>query len=94
MDVVSLDPRRVERIIGFRMAADLRALYRRQANARNFSTAIVGSASQALSWADPACRVLELQPVYVHAQHEIADKPISHTDRVVNQPEGAGHGAG
>jgi L-alanine-DL-glutamate epimerase-like enolase superfamily enzyme len=92
VDVVGLDPGRVEGITGFRRAADLCALHRRQANAHNFSTAIVGGASLALSLASPACRVLELQPVYGPAQAEIVDRPVWHTDGFVNHPQGPGLG--
>ena len=92
VDVVGLDPGRVEGITGFRKASELCALYRRQANAHNFSTAIVGAASLALSLSSPACRVLELQPVYGPAQNEIVDRPIWHTDGFVNEPQGTGLG--
>lgn len=92
VDVVGLDPGRVEGITGFRKASELCALTRRQANAHNFSTAIVGAASQALSWASPACRLLELQPVYGPAQNELVDRPIWHTGGFVNLPEGPGLG--
>lgn len=92
VDVVGLDPGRVEGITGFRKAAELCALTRRQANAHNFSTAIVGAASQALSWSSPACRVLELQPVYGEAQKDIVDRPIWHVNGDVNLPEGPGLG--
>lgn len=92
VDVIGLDPGRVEGITGFRKAADLCALSRRQANAHNFSTAIVGAASQALSFACPACYLLELQPVYGPAQKDLVDKPIWHRDGYVNMPEGAGLG--
>lgn len=92
VDVVGLDPGRVEGITGFRKAAELCVLSRRQANAHNFSTAIVGAASQALSWSSPACRLLELQPVYGPAQNELVDRPIWHTDGFVNEPVGPGLG--
>lgn len=92
VDVVGLDPGRVEGITGFRKAAEICALHRRQANAHNFSTAIVGAASQALSFASPACRVLELQPVYGPAQRDLVDRPIWHTDGFVNRPDGPGLG--
>ena len=92
VDVVGLDPGRVEGITGFRKAAELCALTRRQANAHNFSTAIVGAASQALSWSSPACKVLELQPIYGVAQKDIVDRPIWHTKGDVNMPEGPGLG--
>jgi L-alanine-DL-glutamate epimerase-like enolase superfamily enzyme len=92
VDVVGLDPGRVEGITGFRRAADICALSRRQANAHNFSTAIVGAASQALSFASPACYLLELQPVYGPAQKDIVDRPIWHQNGFVNLPEGPGLG--
>ncbi len=92
VDVVGLDPGRVEGITGFRKAADICALNRRQANAHNFSTAIVGAASQALSFACPACYLLELQPVYGPAQQDLVDRPIWHVDGYVNMPEGPGLG--
>jgi L-alanine-DL-glutamate epimerase-like enolase superfamily enzyme len=92
VDVVGLDPGRVEGITGFRKAADLCALHRRQANAHNFSTAIVGAASLALSLSSPACRVLELQPVYGPAQKDLVDRPVWHADGFANLPEGPGLG--
>lgn len=90
--MVGLDPGRVEGITGFRKAAELCAFYRRQANAHNFSTAIVGAASQALSWANPACRVLELQPVCGPAHNETVDTPIWHSEGFVNLQEAPGLG--
>jgi L-alanine-DL-glutamate epimerase-like enolase superfamily enzyme len=92
VDVVGLDPGRIEGITGFLQAAETCALSRRQANAHNFSTAIVGAASQALSFACPACYLLELQPVYGPAQKDLVDRPIWHTDGFVNQPQGPGLG--
>lgn len=92
VDVIGLDPGRVEGITGFRKAADICALNRRQANAHNFSTAIVGAASQALSFACPACYLLELQPVYGPAQQDLVDRPIWHKDGYVNMPDGPGLG--
>lgn len=92
VDVVGLDPGRVEGITGFRKASEVCALNRRQANAHNFSTAIVGAASQALSFASPACYLLELQPVYGPAQKDLVDKPVWHTNGLVNLPQGPGLG--
>ena len=92
VDVVGLDPGRVEGITGFRKAAEICALYRRQANAHNFSTAIVGAASQALSFACPACYLLELQPVYGPAQRDLVDRPIWHDQGFVPLPDGPGLG--
>ena len=92
VDVIGLDPGRVEGITGFRKAAEICALSRRQANAHNFSTAIIGAASQALSFASPACYLLELQPVYGPAQAEWVDRPIWHKDGFVEMPEGPGLG--
>ena len=92
VDVIGLDPGRVKGITDFRKAAEICALNRRQANAHNFSTAIVGAASQALSFASPACYLLELQPVYGPAQSDLVDRPIWHKDGSVNRPEGPGLG--
>ena len=92
VDVVGLDPGRVEGITGFLKAAEICALNRRQANAHNFSTAIVGAASQALSFACPACYLLELQPVYGPAQKDLVDRPVWHEKGFVNLPEGPGLG--
>ncbi|MFV0335025.1 MAG: mandelate racemase/muconate lactonizing enzyme family protein [Tropicimonas sp.] len=92
VDVIGLDPGRVEGITGFRKAAEICALNRRQANAHNFSTAIVGAASQALSFASPACYLLELQPVYGPAQKDLVDRPIWHQSGYVNMPDGPGLG--
>ena len=92
VDVIGLDPGRVHGITGFHQAAKICGRARRQANAHNFSTAIVGAASQALSWANPACKVLELQPVYGPAQSEMVDRPIWHHNGFVPQPTGPGLG--
>lgn len=92
VDVVGLDPGRIEGITGFVKAAEICAAYRRQANAHNFSTAIVSAASQALSWASPACRELELQPVYGPAQADLVDRPVWHENGLVPQPQGTGLG--
>ncbi len=92
VDVIGLDPGRVEGITGFRKAAEICALNRRQANAHNFSTAIVAAASQALSFASPACYILELQPVYGEAQKDLVDRPVWHTEGFVNLPNGPGLG--
>lgn len=92
VDVVGLDPGRVLGITGFSKSAELCARSRRQANAHNFSTAIVGAASQALSWASPACTLLELQPVYGPAQKDLVDKPVWHDNGYVDMPAGPGLG--
>jgi L-alanine-DL-glutamate epimerase-like enolase superfamily enzyme len=92
VDVIGLDPGRIEGITGFRAAAEICAAYRRQANAHNFSTAIVSAASAALSWASPACRELELQPVYGPAQADLVDKPVWHVNGFVPMPTGEGLG--
>jgi L-alanine-DL-glutamate epimerase-like enolase superfamily enzyme len=92
VDVVGLDPGRIEGITGFVQAAEICAAHRRQANAHNFSTAIVSACSQALSFASPACRELELQPVYGPAQRDLVDRPVWHTDGWLNAPDGPGLG--
>ncbi len=92
VDVVGLDPGRIEGITGFVKAAEICAAYRRQANAHNFSTAIVSAASQALSFASVACRELELQPVYGPAQADLVDRPVWHDGGFVRMPDGVGLG--
>jgi L-alanine-DL-glutamate epimerase-like enolase superfamily enzyme len=92
VDVVGLDPGRIEGITGFLKAAEICAMHRRQANAHNFSTAIVSAASQALSFACEACRELELQPVYGPAQKDLVDRPVWHRDGWVVPPTGPGLG--
>jgi L-alanine-DL-glutamate epimerase-like enolase superfamily enzyme len=92
VDVIGLDPGRIEGITGFIKAAEVCATHRRQANAHNFSTAIVSAASQALSFASPACLELELQPVYGPAQADLVDRPVWHTDGWINLPTGPGLG--
>ncbi len=92
VDVVGLDPGRVEGITGFQQSAQICEMHRRQANAHNFSTAVVSAASAALSWANPACRLLELQPVYGPAQRDLVDKPVWHDGGCVPLPEGPGLG--
>ena len=92
VDVVGLDPGRIEGITGFWKAAEICAQHRRQANAHNFSTAIVSAASAALSFAAPACYELELQPVYGEAQRDLVDRPLWHENGLVTMPSGPGLG--
>ncbi|NND21625.1 MAG: mandelate racemase/muconate lactonizing enzyme family protein [Silicimonas sp.] len=92
VDVIGLDPGRIEGITGFRKAALFCDMARRQANAHNFSTAIVSAASQALSFAIPACRELELQPVYGPAQSDLVDRPVWHDAGWIVPPDGPGLG--
>ncbi len=92
VDVVGLDPGRIEGITGFMKAAEICWLHRRQANAHNFSTAIVGAASAALAFAAPASRELEIQPVYGPAQRDLVDVPLWHEGGFVNKPAGPGLG--
>ena len=92
VDVIGLDPGRVEGITGFMKSAAICSQNRRQANAHNFSTAIVGKASQALAWANPSCYLLELMPVYGPAQKDLADNPVWHENGNVPMPTGPGLG--
>jgi L-alanine-DL-glutamate epimerase-like enolase superfamily enzyme len=92
VDVIGLDPGRIEGITGFAKAAEVCAMHRRQANAHNFSTAIVAAASLNCSFALPACRELEFQPVYGPAQQDIVDRPAGQKDGWVIPPEGPGLG--
>ena len=92
VDMIGLDAVRVERTAGFRKAAEFCALSRRHANSLGFSSVVVSAASVALSFASPACNLLELQPVYGAAQRDPVDRPVRQRDGYVNVPEGTGLG--
>lgn len=62
VDVVGIDPGRLQGITGFRSAAQATAAAGREANAHAFSGPIVYAASLALSLASSACHQLEVPP--------------------------------
>lgn len=76
-DVVGIDPGRAEGITGFLAAARTAEAARVQTNAHAWSSAIVLSASLALSWALPTCRQLEVKPLRNPMQHELAGDTVA-----------------
>lgn len=62
-DVLGVDPGRAEGITGFVAACELCDRRRVTANAHAFTSAIVQAASLAVSWAMPACELLEVPPL-------------------------------
>ena len=92
VDVIGLDPRAGAWHHGLSSGGENLWPGAASGQCPHFSTAIVGAASQALSWANPACKVLELQPVYGPAQSEMVDRPIWHHNGFVPQPTGPGLG--
>lgn len=62
VDVVGIDPGRLQGITGFAEAAEFTAAAGREANAHAFSGPLVYAASLALSLASPVCHQLEIPP--------------------------------
>lgn len=75
-DVAGIDPGRAEGITGFLAAAAAADTVRAQTNAHSWSSAIVLSASLALSFALPSCRQLEVKPLRNPMQHELAGDTV------------------
>jgi L-alanine-DL-glutamate epimerase-like enolase superfamily enzyme len=71
-DVAGIDPGRAEGVTGFLRAARAAEAAGSQVNAHSWSSAIVHSASLALSWALPHARQLEFKPLPNVMQHELA----------------------
>jgi L-alanine-DL-glutamate epimerase-like enolase superfamily enzyme len=83
VDVVGVDPGRCEGITGWLAAAAHTRAYGVEINAHAWSSAIVTSASLALSLATPNCRQIEVKPLSNPMQHELARAPITpHTGRL------------
>ncbi|MBL8590693.1 MAG: mandelate racemase/muconate lactonizing enzyme family protein [Methylobacteriaceae bacterium] len=92
VDVLGVDPARVEGVTGFRLV-DAEATRRGVGvNAHAWSTAITTAASLHLSLASTQTRVFELKPHPVIVQTELAEAPIRHCDGSVFAPQGAGLG--
>jgi L-alanine-DL-glutamate epimerase-like enolase superfamily enzyme len=86
-DVVGIDPGRAEGITGFKKVADRVEVYRRQANAHAWSSAIVSAASLAISFSSPAFKLFELKPLRNPMQHELVTNPIVHQDGYLYPPD-------
>ncbi|HEX3958994.1 MAG TPA: mandelate racemase/muconate lactonizing enzyme family protein [Trebonia sp.] len=76
VDIVGVDPGRVEGLTGFRRANDAVLAAGAQINAHAWSSAIVTAASLAVSLAAPNCRQIEIKPLRNPMQHELATHPI------------------
>lgn len=87
-DVVGVDPARAEGITGLLEVARRAEAYRRQANAHVWSSAICTAASLAVSFARPACKVIEFKPLENPMQHELVTHPFGHEDGWVARPTG------
>jgi L-alanine-DL-glutamate epimerase-like enolase superfamily enzyme len=91
-DVLGVDPGRAEGITGFLAAARLCEARRVQCNAHSWSSAIVLAASLALSWAMPACRLLECKPLRNPMQHDLAEHVPEPQDAAWPLPDRPGLG--
>jgi len=92
VDVVGLDPGRLEGMTGFAKACDAIETARRQANAHAWSTAISTASSTTLSWYAPVCWQVEVQPNYGPMQTDLVDRPIRHEGGWMPLPTGPGLG--
>jgi L-alanine-DL-glutamate epimerase-like enolase superfamily enzyme len=92
VDVVGIDPGRVEGVSGFLEAADYLTSRGVQANAHAFSGPIIYAAGLALSLASSACRQMEVTPRR-NQLFEILDRPVvDSADGVVSALPGPGLG--
>ncbi len=92
VDVVGIDPGRLEGVTGFRRACERIEAAGRQGNAHSWSSAIVLSASLAVSWSSPVCRQFEIKPLRNPMQHDLAEGTPAPVDGWWPQPEGPGLG--
>ena len=76
VDIVGVDPGRVEGLTGFRRANDAVLAAGAQINAHAWSSAIVTAASLAASLTAPNCRQIEIKPLRNPMQHELVTDPI------------------
>jgi L-alanine-DL-glutamate epimerase-like enolase superfamily enzyme len=92
VDVVGIDPGRAEGLTGFRKVCDRVEFHKRQANAHAWSSAIVTAASLAMSFASPACKLVEVKPLRNPMQHDLVETPIDHVGGWMYPPTGPGLG--
>lgn len=76
VDIVGVDPGRVEGLTGFLRANAYVAAAGAQINAHAWSSAIVTAASLAASLAAPNCRQIEVKPLRNPMQHDLVTDPI------------------
>lgn len=92
VDVVGVDPARVEGITAFLKIIELVAAEKRKFNAHAWSTAITTAASIHLSISSPHCLLMELKPLPCPMQNELVKNPIGQKDGWVYAPEDPGLG--
>lgn len=92
VDVIGIDPGRVEGVTGFKRVAARVEAHRRQANAHAWSSAIVTAASLALSLNSPACGVFEVKPLPNPMQDDLVEEPIRHEEGYMSPLHGPGLG--
>ncbi len=83
VDVVGVDPARVEGITGFSLVDDLAGEHEKTVNAHAWSTAVTTAASLHLSLASPNTRLFELKPFEVAVQQDLVSDPIWHVNGFV-----------
>lgn len=83
VDVVGVDPARVEGITGFTLVDALAGAHKKTVNAHAWSTAVTTAASLHLSLASPNTRLFELKPFEVAVQQDLVADPIWHVDGFV-----------
>ncbi|MCQ6560697.1 mandelate racemase/muconate lactonizing enzyme family protein [Paenibacillus mendelii] len=92
VDVVGIDPARVEGITAFHKIIQLVGAEKRKFNAHAWSTAITSAASLHLSISSPHCLLLELKPMPNPMQNELVKEPITQKDGWVYPLEAPGLG--
>lgn len=92
VDVVGIDPGRVEGITGFRRIAARVEAHRRQVNAHAWSSAIVTAASLALSLHSGAAKLFEVKPLPNPMQDDLVATPIRHEAGTFHPLPGPGLG--
>ncbi|MHA1566137.1 MAG: mandelate racemase/muconate lactonizing enzyme family protein [Alphaproteobacteria bacterium] len=83
VDVVGVDPARVEGITGFTLIDQLAGKHNKTVNAHAWSTAVTTAASLHLSLASQNTRLFELKPFEVVVQQDLIADPIWHVDGFV-----------
>jgi D-galactarolactone cycloisomerase len=93
IDVLGIDPARVEGITGFRRIAAAVEAAGKIVNAHAWSTAVLTAASLHLSLASRSAILFELKPLPGPMQFELVDEPFWHEGGMILAPKRPGHGA-
>lgn len=92
VDVVGVDPGRVEGVTGTKKILERIEAHRRHFNAHAWSSAIVSAVSLAFSAATAACLVFEIKPLRNPMQHELVTEPFDPAGGWLSPPAGPGLG--